>query len=115
MRSGDIAWKEPTRWRREDLLAALRRRLRGRVREAYVFGSYARGDAEAESDLELILVAETTAPWPGRARAYFDLYRLGLALDVLVYTPAEWAAMERGRHPLFARRREWLAVLLPPR
>jgi hypothetical protein len=46
----------------------LAKRLRGRAREAYVIGSYARGEADEDSDLDLVLVAETDLPWPQRGQ-----------------------------------------------
>jgi predicted nucleotidyltransferase len=92
----------------------LAKRLRGRAREAYVIGSYARGEADEDSDLDLVLVAETDLPWPQRGQAFLDLYELGLPLDLLVYAPSEWAQMRREGHPLFASRREWISIPLDP-
>jgi predicted nucleotidyltransferase len=107
----DVLWPARPPRSRAKLARALRRLLAGRVREAYIFGSYARGEAQADSDLDLILVVETDAAWPERGRAFLDLARVGPPVDLLVYTPAEWARMRSERHPVFARRREWIALI----
>ncbi len=66
------------------------------------FGSYARGDAGVGSDLDLVAVVESSElPFERRA-AQWDLTRLPVPAEVLVYTAAEWAAME-ARGDRFAR------------
>ena len=71
------------------------------VRLGY-FGSYARGDAGVGSDLDLVAVVESSGiPFERRA-ANWDLARLPVPAEVLVYTAAEWAAMET-RGDRFAR------------
>jgi len=80
---------------REDFLAALRRRLEGRVIEAHVFGSVAAGTFTQESDVDLILVADSKAPFFERAQDFFDLHDLAPRLDLLVYTPDEFAELRR--------------------
>jgi predicted nucleotidyltransferase len=55
-----------------------------------LFGSYANGHASESSDVDLLVIADSTEPRHKRSR---DLYRrLGsqrIPLDILVYTPAE--------------------------
>lgn len=54
----------------------------------YLFGSAARGDAQAHSDLDLMLIVPDEAP-PERRRsrlAYQALRGTGAAVDVLVWT-----------------------------
>jgi len=71
----------------------LAQRLRQQgLREAYLFGSFAGGTAGAWSDIDLIVVQESELPPVERARAFACLGELGVAVDVLVYTPAEFAA-----------------------
>ncbi len=55
-----------------------------------LFGSYARGDATAESDLDLLVVKETGDLSPHRsAPLYHALGDYLQSVDVLVYTPRE--------------------------
>jgi predicted nucleotidyltransferase len=69
------------------------------VLQAYLFGSYARGDADELSDLDLILVVDTDERFVQRAAAFDDLYEIGLALEIMVYTPAEFEAMRAEERP----------------
>ncbi len=56
---------------------------------AYVFGSVAAGTADEYSDIDVILVRDTTQPFFDRVREVLKL-RLELgAADLLIYTPAE--------------------------
>lgn len=66
------------------------------------FGSYARGNEGVGSDLDLVAVVESSdLPFERRA-ADWDLTRLPVPAEVLVYTEGEWAAME-ARGDRFAR------------
>jgi len=82
-------------------LDALRRRLAPhlrRTRKAIVFGSVARGEADEWSDLDLVIVADTMRPFLERYRDFEGLYDVWPRLDLLIYTPAEFAEMrEEGR------------------
>lgn len=62
------------------------------VEAAYLFGSYAQGKPDDDSDVDLILVARSTRPFVDRFRDYQDIW-LGApaAVDLLVYTPEEFA------------------------
>ncbi|MFO7905125.1 MAG: nucleotidyltransferase domain-containing protein [Planctomycetota bacterium] len=70
------------------------------ARQAIVFGSYARGTATRHSDLDVLIIEDTSLPFLKRIDRYFDplVERLGLAMDVLVYTPEE---METIKHRPF--------------
>lgn len=85
--------------------------LGGRVANAYLFGSHARGEASGESDVDLILVTDTKRPFPERGKDFLDVvHRLG-AVDLLIYTPAEWAHMRRRPSGFWRRvRREAISV-----
>lgn len=73
----------------------------GLLRLGY-FGSYARGDAGVGSDLDLVAVLESShLPFERRA-ADWDLTRLPVPAEILVYTAGEWAAM-KARGDRFAR------------
>jgi predicted nucleotidyltransferase len=55
-----------------------------------LFGSRARGNACDDSDLDLLVIAESTEPLHARmARAHHALRGLPAAVDVFVCTPAE--------------------------
>ena len=59
------------------------------------FGSYARGDAGVGSDIDIVMVvAATSQPWERRA-ASWDTTSLPVPADLLVYTEAEWEAIDR--------------------
>lgn len=65
------------------------------VRLALVFGSYARGTQDRKSDLDLILVVETTKRFFDRYDDFMSILTdfPGLSVDLLIYTPQEWEAM----------------------
>ena len=66
----------------------------GGAKKAVVFGSYARGEADQYSDLDLIIVAETDKTFFKRHEEFsgvYDVWRKGL--DMLIYTPGELAEM----------------------
>lgn len=65
--------------------------LRGRVKRAYVFGSYGTDAFRPGSDVDLILVCDTELPFVERPRLFEDLYGLYPRLDLLVYTDGELA------------------------
>lgn len=84
-------------------LGELRRRLAphvARARKVIAFGSAARGDADAWSDLDLIIVAETTRPFFERFRDFVGLYDVWPRLDLLIYTPEEFTQMLAEGRPL---------------
>lgn len=65
------------------------------IRTAAIFGSIARGDEHASSDIDLLLVT------PGsrlKAQAHFKAAgrELGRPVNVLTMTPLEWAASQEG-------------------
>ncbi|MBI4232813.1 MAG: nucleotidyltransferase domain-containing protein [Chloroflexi bacterium] len=69
------------------------RRHPGALRIGY-FGSYARGDWGVGSDLDLVAVVEDSPePFLSRAAAW-DTTTLPVPADLLVYTRAEWEALD---------------------
>jgi predicted nucleotidyltransferase len=110
--SGDIfSWPAPPRFSREQLLKELAQMLRGRASQAFLFGSYARETADADSDIDLILVVATEAAWPDRARSFTDLHRAFGAMDILIYTPQEWESM-RSSAGLSEAAASWIEIPL---
>jgi len=75
------------------LLDALRRYRPERV---YLFGSWARGEEDDLSDLDVVVIKRTSSPFFDRLREVLDLLPPGTSgIDVLVYTPEEFEAMRR--------------------
>ncbi len=70
------------------------------AKKAVVFGSYARGESDEYSDLDLIIVAKTETPFLERFRDYIGIYKIWRkGLDMLVYTPEELERMQREENP----------------
>ena len=69
---------------------------RAGVREAWLFGSLARGNATPRSDVDLLIVLDQDARRPmDRIPEFLLLLEdLGRPTDVLVLTAAEWKARE---------------------
>ncbi|MCL5958777.1 MAG: nucleotidyltransferase domain-containing protein [Chloroflexi bacterium] len=62
-----------------------------------VFGSYARGDIHEGSDLDLLIIKETSARFTDRIGTVMRACDFDTAIEPLVYTPAELDRMvERG-------------------
>ena len=80
--------REVKRWVRTTLPRLLRTH---RVEAAYLFGSWARGEADALSDIDVIVVAESKRPFVERFRDYPDVIRAPTGIDLLIYTPEEFA------------------------
>ena len=77
-------------------LAELCRRLVANgAQRIYLFGSYARGDADVDSDVDLVVIQDTSLPFFDRLRAAWACAEPDWPVEILVYTPAEFAAMQR--------------------
>ena len=62
----------------------------------YLFGSWARGEGDGLSDLDVVVIKPTAAPFFERLREVGRLLPIELGgVDILVYTPEEFAAMRR--------------------
>ncbi len=71
--------------------------------KALLFGSYARGVADAYSDIDLVVIEETNRPFVERGLSHLPLFRLGPGIDLLVYTPEEFERMRKGGNSLIAQ------------
>ncbi len=60
-----------------------------------LFGSYARGEAHVGSDIDLMLVKETSKRFIDRIADVIRLNNTFLPLEPLVYTPSELEANEK--------------------
>lgn len=68
-----------------------------------LFGSAARGDVDASSDLDFIVIKSTPQPFLARLKEAALLVSAPGAIDILVYTPEEWQRMQERESP-FAER-----------
>lgn len=64
-----------------------------------LYGSMARGEVHEWSDLDLVVVKETTQPFLQRLREVALLCRPPVGVDFLVYTPGELAQMVAQHNP----------------
>ena len=65
-----------------------------------LFGSAARGDADAYSDIDLVVIKETSEKFLDRIERVIDFVKPDFAFDALVYTPNEFAQMQARENPL---------------
>lgn len=64
------------------------------IKKIILFGSVARGEVHRGSDLDLIIIQETDKKFLSRLEPFYRDARV--AMDILVYTPEEFAAMAEG-------------------
>jgi predicted nucleotidyltransferase len=62
-----------------------------------LFGSYCAGRIGEWSDLDMVVVKETDASFLDRTRQVLALLRPRVGVDVLVYTPEEFAQLSQDR------------------
>ncbi len=61
-----------------------------RAKKVVLFGSHATGEAHSDSDLDSLIIAESTLPRHKRSRSlYALLHPYPFPMDILVYTPEE--------------------------
>ncbi|HXH09569.1 MAG TPA: nucleotidyltransferase domain-containing protein [Alphaproteobacteria bacterium] len=82
------------------LLQALRRYQPQRV---ILFGSAARGEADADSDLDVLVIKDTPEPFVQRLEAMARLCPAGVHADIVVYTPDELQRMVEDGNPFILR------------
>jgi len=65
------------------------------VQRVILFGSLARGDVRLSSDLDLIVVMDTNKRFLDRLNEVYHLLDPRIAVDLLVYTPEEFARLRK--------------------
>jgi predicted nucleotidyltransferase len=68
-----------------------------RPEKIILFGSYCTGQVKEWSDLDMVIVKETQAPFLDRTRQVLALLKPRVGVDVLVYTPDEFERLSRER------------------
>jgi predicted nucleotidyltransferase len=69
----------------------------GGAERVILFGSFARGEDVADSDLDLVVVKRTNLPFWRRVAEVRRLLKPRIAADVMVYTPEELEQLARER------------------
>jgi len=75
----------------EDILSRLSPYQPDRV---ILFGSFARNESDELSDVDLVIIKETEEDFFSRIRKVLRILDLRTAIDILVYTPAEFRDMQ---------------------
>ncbi len=70
-----------------------------RPEKIILFGSMANANVREWSDLDLVIIKETTQPFLQRLKEVALLCRASVGVDYLVYTPAELAQMMAEKNP----------------
>ena len=78
---------------------------KGGARRAILFGSYARGEANQYSDIDLIIIAESERPFIERFKDFPALRHVSpvKAMDIIVYTPSEFQRMQAEENLFISR------------
>jgi len=72
---------------------------RYQARKVILFGSMAQGTVGEWSDLDLVIIKDTTLPFLERLKEVALLCRVRVGVDFLVYTPKEFAQMIAENNP----------------
>jgi len=88
----------------EDALNALLQALRCyQPQRVILFGSAARSEADADSDLDVLVIKDTPEPFVQRPEIMAKLCPPGVHADILVYTPDELQRMVEDGNPFIRR------------
>ncbi len=63
-----------------------------------LFGSLASGQVSEWSDIDLVIIKETSRKFLDRTREVMQLLKPRVGIDILVYTPDEFAQMSQERN-----------------
>jgi predicted nucleotidyltransferase len=73
------------------------------VVKVFLFGSHARREADAWSDLDLLVIASTHRPFVERFKDFKDIFTVFPETELLVYTPEEFDMMCEKRNPFIKK------------
>ncbi len=59
-----------------------------------VFGSMSQENVRSSSDIDLLIIWDTDLPFMQRLQVFYDAIKPAVAMDILVYTPAELLYMQ---------------------
>ncbi len=76
---------------RAALVEKLRIFLEAKADQAYLFGSFAQNEHEPQSDIDLIVIANTGLPFLERAGQFSGIFDIWPRVDLLVYTADEFS------------------------
>lgn len=80
------------------------------ARQVILFGSLARGDVGPRSDLDLIVIRDSSEPFIRRGEDLLQLLPPGTPVDLLVYTPEEWKGLVASNSFFRAVQKEGIVV-----
>jgi predicted nucleotidyltransferase len=78
------------RVKKEDAINLVRT-YRKLFKKAFIFGSVARDENDAWSDIDCIFIRNTSLPFPERGKELLSFIKASGGADVLVYTPSEFS------------------------
>lgn len=68
-----------------------------------VFGSWARGEEDAYSDIDLIIILKSNKRFLDRLTDLYEIWPLDRSVDILAYTPEEFNNMLADDNPLLTQ------------
>jgi len=91
-----------TDFSRDEIIAFLHKKLAQHdIEKAFIFGSLANGECSNWSDIDVIIVKQTDVVFIERGAEFFDLFDLGIPVDILVYTPQEFNLLLQDPSPFW--------------
>ena len=84
-----------------EVIKKIKKRLSGRVRKAYYFGSFNTPEFNRNSDIDLILIKDTDTSFVERPMEFLDLMDIVPNIDILVYTQEEFDKLTGDPSPGF--------------
>jgi len=90
-------WEKLTLERRRQLKKIVKKLEKYEPEKVILLGSFARNESDDFSDIDFVVIKDTTEDFFARIRRVLNLLDLTKHIDVLVYTPTEFQTMrERG-------------------